>query len=269
MKVMVYAAAAALFLASSAAQATTLRFEFDTSSSLARTFNMNSWSQNSAGYYPGVITTATGLDSTVLGHIDIDTSGTTPALDDFSLAVTVPHGISSSLGNPNYTTDYFSSITLTPGAGASHSFEGGNYLHITQTFLFSPYFGPFLAGGWSSPYYNDTDTSEYLFKTTVVFAPIVGAGPGGADSWRVYSTSVACAESNLGIASCNGFYGQNGGNWYGGDGAASAISVVTDPGNGEPGGNGSASVVPLPAGLPLMAGAFGVLGLLRRRNKSA
>lgn len=251
-------ATALLALGAMPTAAETIRFTFDTEADISGTLANNSWTQNEAGFYPGIGAIKTGLNTAISGYLDIERTGGVDQVIGFAFDVVTPHGVTPGFGNPDYAVQYFSQAEVSPDNGATFVLDA--VLNIYQVVSFDPYFGPAPAFGPITRY-DDSKNEEYPFLQNLQFQQIAGGGPDGGASWAVTRVNFSCYEyptGGGGANGCNGYYGGNYGAWYGGTGIASSFGAVpaSDPNN--------TPAVPLPAGLPLLLGGLGTLALLRR-----
>lgn len=256
-----FTAAAILFATGAAAE--TIRFTFDTEADLSRTLANNSWSQNEAGSYAGIITTTTGLNAAVTGYIDIERIGGIDSVAGFALNVVTPHGVAPGFGIADYSAQFFSEFTTSSATGGTANLDPNGVLYINQVFQFDPFYGPKVGGSYSpTPYYDPNVRAEEPFMQAVQLLRVVGAGPNGEASYKVNRVDFSCYEfpnGGGGASGCNGYYLGNSGTWDNGSGLAATFGPA-------PSGSGPTGAVPLPAGLPLLLAALGGLGLLGRRR---
>lgn len=258
-RVLIAAAFAALPALSATAE--TYRFSFATEANLSGTLANNSWSQNESGTYSGIITTVTGLNAQVSGYLDIDRrTGQPDQIVGFSLNVITPHGVAPGFGDPDYTTQYYSSVDMSVPNGGSGILDNGA-LYLSQVAQFDPFYGPKVGGSHSpTPYYDSNLRQDYPFLQTVTLVQVGGAGPDGSASYAVRRVDFSCYQypgGGSGASGCNGYYQGNHGIWDGSDGLASSYALAP------------AATVPLPAGAALLLGALAGLGALGRRRQRA
>lgn len=245
--------------AAPAAHAATIRFEYNTEADLSRTQANNGWWQNETGTYSGVITTITGLNAAIVGHLDIERlPGQVDRVIGYAFNVVTPHGVSPGFNNPDWQIQYSSTVDMSPeGPQASHVISE-LVLNIYQTAQFDPFHGPKAFGSQSPvPYYNPDLRQTYPFRQRILFTSVAGAGPDGGAAWAVSRVEFNCHQypnGGGGASGCNGYYSGNLGVWDRGSGLPASFGAIPVP------------TVPLAPSLPLLMAGVAAFGFLRRRR---
>ncbi|EAQ05033.1 thymidine kinase [Pseudooceanicola batsensis HTCC2597] len=251
---------AAILSCAAAAQATTIRYTYDTEASRSGTqifsFPFVSGPTNTyAGLYHGVT-------AHVSGTIDIDNSGASDVVTAFDLETRLPHGLPQGYidlaGVNNFEVQ--ASLDLAFGDGTAVTVLP-NMIHLRKDFGFDTRFGdPYLLFGSSypSPSYDRTDATLYPFSMNLSLQKQADG------SYNVSSLRMTCEErdhrGNVNSSSCNGFYTGNSGTWDSTAGAAASAAIVpatTDP---------ITPAVPLPAGGVLLISGLTALALRKRKS---
>jgi len=212
------------------ATAAPIRFTYDQAASVADTFG-SSQAQGPTSFTPG-------FSGTVSGFVDVDRTGSTDAFADWRFAVSLPRGQNPLLSSTDeFTVQLTHDLLITPDNSTAQLASSGGQLRLTFRHDFQ---GPV-----------NNDVSEPLRPLTLFLRLVVtaGLGPEGSSGYQLARAAVQCQG---GATSCTSVFRDDVSLWNGTAGNPLAVSVV-----------------PLPAGLPLLLSALGAAGLLRRARRAA
>lgn len=219
------------------ATAATIRFTYDQEATVADTFS-SALRQGPGMPSPSDPGAIAGFGGTVSGFLDVDRSGPADAFVDWRFAVSIPRGQNPNLSSTDAFTDQLThDVVITPANSTGNLASSGGQLRLT------------FRHDFQGPVNNDVSDPARpltLFLRLVVTA---GLGPEGSSGYRLDRAAVQCQG---GATSCTSVFRDDVSLWNGTSGNPLAVSVV-----------------PVPAGLPLLLSALGAAGLLRRTRQAA
>lgn len=225
-----------------ASAATLIRFTYDQEAPVAATFSstVRQGPNQPSGSDPGAIR---GFGGTALGFLDVERDGTADTVVGWSFALSVPRGTAPGFSTTDtFTVQRTHEITLTAANSTAALIPSGPRAggqRITGTFMGAV---------------NNTDSPLYPLQVRLEFNRVAGLGPEGTAGYQLYRTRVECTADTA----CRNVFRDDVVLWNGTSGSPQTAAMLPA---------GGVTPVPLPATLPLLAGALLAVAGLRRRRR--